>query len=190
MGTGADMSEWLVAIAVIAGTNPARLAPALPRGDRDRSERVLVTAFGSVIAAVVLAVLVAAGGSVAGWLEVSAPTFAVAAGLVLVLAAIGQAVRAPHAEPSRPGRGAALVPVAVPFVLRPEVGLLCLAAGAGSAEVGAMIGLIGAVLGTVVGAWVDADGTTLRVTAWTARLLEVAAVAAGIAITVDGVVAV
>jgi small neutral amino acid transporter SnatA (MarC family) len=184
------VNGWLVAIAVIAAVNPPRLAPALPRQDRTPGERVVVAAVGASLAAAVLALFVVVGGPVAEWLDVSAPTLAVGAGLVLALAAIGQAVREPRAEPSLPGRRAALVPVAVPFVLRPEVGLLCLAAGAGDAPLGAIVGLGGAIVGIAVGARVEVAGTTGRLTRWRGRVLAAVALVAGIAITVDGVVAV
>lgn len=184
------MNGWLVAIAVVSAVNPARLAPALPRGDRPAGERALVSASGATAAAAVLALLVVLGEPVADWLDVSTPTFAVGAGLVLALAAIGQAVRAPRTEPALPGRRAALVPVAVPFVLRPEVGLLCLAAGAGGASSGAIAGLAAAVVGVALAGRLEIDGTTGRITRWAARGLEVAALVAGISLTVDGVLAV
>jgi small neutral amino acid transporter SnatA (MarC family) len=184
------MSQWLVAIALVAAVNPPRLAPALPRGDRPPRERVVVATTGAVLAAAALGGLVAVGTPVAGWLDVSAPTFAVAAGLVLAIAAIGQAARRPRPEPSLPGRRGALVPVAVPFVLRPEAGLVCLAAGAGDVALGAVVGLVGVVAGTTVAAWIDTQGVTGRTTRWAARLFEVAALTAGVAITVDGVIAV
>jgi small neutral amino acid transporter SnatA (MarC family) len=184
------MSQWLVAIALVAAVNPPRLAPALPRGDRSPSERVVVATSGAVLAAAVLAALVALGNPVTRWLDVSAPTFAVAAGLVLALAGVGQAARRPRAEPSLPGRRAALVPVAVPFVLRPEAGLVCLAAGAGDVVLGSLVGLVVVVAMTAAAAWIDTEGVSGRATRWAARLLEVAALATGIAITVDGVIAV
>jgi len=184
------MSGWLVVIALVGGVNAARLAPVLPRGDRTVGERVAVGGLGALLACAVLGVLVAAGDATASWLDVSAPTFAVAAGLVLVLGAIAQAVRVPRAEPSLPGRQAAVVPVAVPFVLRPDLGLVCLAAGASDTGLAATVGLVLAVTSVVAAAAIDVDGVRGRVVRWTAWGLGVATIAAGIAITVDGVLAV
>lgn len=184
------MTGWLVVIALVAGVNAARLAPALPRGERVLGERVVVAGVGALVACTVLGVLVAAGDAAASWLDVSAPTFAVAAGLVLVLGAIAQAVRVPRPEPSLSGRQAALVPVAVPFVLRPDLGLVCLAAGASDTGLAAAVGLVLVAVTVVAAAAIVADDVPGRVVRWIAWGLSVATIAAGIAITVDGVLAV
>lgn len=184
------MAGWLVVVAVVAGINPARSAPALPRRDRSSSERALVAGAGAAIAAVVLGLLALAGDSVASWWEVSAPTFAVGAGLVLALAAVAQVVRRPRAEPALPGRRAALVPVAVPFVLRPEVGLVALAAGAADREAWVAAALVLVVAGVAATAAASVDGVTGRVLRWLAAVGSVAALASGIALTTDGVLSV
>jgi small neutral amino acid transporter SnatA (MarC family) len=184
------MNAWIVAIALIAGANAPRLAPALPRGERSPGERALVAAGGAGLAAICLLVLAVAGDPIASWWEVSAPTVAVAAGLVLVLATIASVARRPRAEPALPGRRAVLVPVAVPFVLRPELGLVCLAAGAGDQLPAAAGGLAVIVASVTVAALASDDGPSRRVVAWAAWGCQVATIAAGIAITVDGVLAV
>ena len=184
------MSAWIVAIALIAGANAPRLAPALPRGGRTRTERMIVAAGGAGLAAVCLLGLAVAGDPIASWWDVSAPTVAVAAGLVLVLATVATVARRPRTEPALPGRRAMFVPVAVPFVLRPELGLLCLAAGADGLLVAAAGGLVAIVASVTVAALTSDEGTSRRVVAWAAWGCQVATIAAGIAITVDGVLAV
>lgn len=183
------MSGWLVVVAVVAGVNPARLAPALPRGERATAERAMVAGAGAALAALALGLLALAGDAVASWWEVSAPTFAVGAGLVLALAAVAQAVRRPRPEPALPGRRAALVPVAVPFVLRPEVGLVALAAGAADREAWVAVGLVLVVAGAAAAA-ISIGGVAGRVLRWLAAVGSVAALASGIALTTGGVLSV
>jgi small neutral amino acid transporter SnatA (MarC family) len=179
-----------VVVAIVAGVNPARLAPALPRGERTPNERTWVAGLGALAAGVVLAVMALGGDTFADALDVSAPTMTVAAGLVLAIAAVGQAVRAPRPEPALDRRRAALVPVMVPFVLRPEVGVLCLAAGAADQVGAALVGLLVAAGLVALSGHADVEGITGRVLQWSARVGQAAALVAGIALTVDGVSAV
>ena len=67
----------------------------------------------------------------------SAPALRIAAGAVAVIGGIADLVRRPPAPtPALPGRRAALVPVAVPLVVRPALVVIALSAGA---DVGAWL---------------------------------------------------
>lgn len=186
MGT----SGWLIAVALVAGINPFRLAPGLPRGDRSRSERVLVAALGAGAAGAVLVGLGAVGPAAIDWLSVSDPTMRVAAGVVLSVAGVvALVVGGPAAEPSLAGRGAALVPVAVPFVLRPEVGLVAVSGGA-DGHLGAVAGgVLAAVVLVALAALSDLDDGSVaeRVQQWSGRLVAAVCLLAGLALLVSGV---
>jgi len=183
---------WLTALAAALALNPVRLVVRGPRGVGARG----AVALGTGVAVVVLGLVAAAGGPLLRALDVSAATAVVAAGLAVAvggLLAVGWPLRA---EPAESGWRAGLVPVAVPLALRPELLLLALAAGAGGQGWAALAGVaVGAVL-AVAGAGRRPAGEGARsgpgrvVADWAARLLAVGALAAGVALIVDGVYAV
>ena len=73
----------------------------------------------------------AVGGPLLDALDVSEPSFRVAAGIVAALAgAVDLFRRPPSPEPALAGWRAALVPVAIPVVARPALLVLALGAGA------------------------------------------------------------
>jgi len=184
-------SAWLIALAVFATANPARVAPALPRGARPAGERALVTVLGAGLATAVLVGLALAGEAIVDGLGVSAPTMRVAAGLALLATGLRDLwVAPPGPDPALTGRAAALVPVAVPLVLRPELGVLAVSAGADVGPAPVALPLV-AVVGVLAGlATMDLDGPAARVTRWAARLGGVLVLATGTALTVDGVLSV
>ena len=186
MGT----SGWLIAVALVAGINPFRLAPGLPRGDRARPERMLVAALGSGAAGAVLVGLGIVGPAVVDWLSVSDPTLRVAAGVVLAVSTVvALVVGGPAAEPALAGRGAALVPVAVPFVLRPEVGLVALSGGA-DGHLGAVVGgLLAAAVLVALAALPDLGDRSVaeRVQRWSGRVAAAVGLLAGLTLLVSGV---
>lgn len=183
-------ATWLVAIGIVVVANPARVAATLPAGT-GAVGRVPVAAAGAILGAGVLVVLAALGSGLLSWLDVSAPTFRVGAGLVVTIAALRNVVVGPPSpEPSLSGWGAAVVPVTVPAVLRPELGILVLSVGGVEGVAVATVALIVAVLGVVAVATVPLDGVTGRVLDWSARLTSLIAAAIGIALTVEGVLAV
>jgi len=120
---------------------------------------------------------------------VSNPSFRIAAGVVAVLAGASDFLRRPpSADPSLPGRRAALVPVALPVVARPA--LLVIAIGAGADETVALTAAAMAFgVGTLalLAARCPTDGPGGRALRWGVRLLAAVLVAAGTALGVDGV---
>jgi small neutral amino acid transporter SnatA (MarC family) len=120
------MNTFLAAVAFLFAVNPARRALELV----PRPERRIAAAAGAGVVAVV-AVLAGVSGPLLDLLDVSPPTFRVAAGLVLAFRGLLDLVRAPVPEPEGlSGWGEALFPVGFPVMFRPELAVLALAAGA------------------------------------------------------------
>ena len=109
------MSLTLLVIAAVAVVNAPRVRTALPR-----VETVLVAGVGAALTWVVLVPLAALADAVIDGAAVASSTLRMATGLVLVLqGGLAFVTGAPRAEPSLPGRRAALVPVAFPVLLTP-----------------------------------------------------------------------
>jgi small neutral amino acid transporter SnatA (MarC family) len=125
-------------------------------------------------------------------LDVSDPSFRLAAGIVAALAGAADLFRRPPGpDPALPGRRAALVPVAIPVVARPALLVLALGAGADQGvlvSVGAMA--VGVALLTALTAGRSTDGPRGRAIRWAARLLATGLVACGVILAIDGIVAV
>ena len=125
-------------------------------------------------------------------LDVSAPSFRTAAGIVAVLGGVADLIRRPAPpEPALAGRRAALVPVAIPVVARPV--LLVMALGAGIdhgvlVSAGAMA--IGVALVTALVVHGSTEGPGGRVLRWADRLLAAGLVASGVLLAIDGILAV
>jgi small neutral amino acid transporter SnatA (MarC family) len=174
------MNMFLAAAALLFAVNPARRALELaPRPDR----RIATVAGAGVVAAI--AALAGVSGPLLDLLDVSPPTFRVAAGLVLAFRGLLDLVRAPTPEPEGlSGWGEALFPVGFPVLFRPEVAVLALAAGAdlGAARAGILslvpVGL--AVLAVV--RW-----RHVRSARAVGALLSVGAIVVGAALITDGV---
>jgi small neutral amino acid transporter SnatA (MarC family) len=182
-------SGWLWAAALVLALNPARAAFASPRAGRSRRTVVGVAAAGGVIGGLAACAAAAAGDPLLDALDVSDPSFRIAAGIVAALAGAADFFRRPPPpEPALAGWSAALVPVAIPVVARPS--LLVLALGAGADEgvlvsAGAMAMGIALLAGLVV-AW-PIDGPGGRVLRWAGRLLAAGLVASGVLLAVNGV---
>jgi len=186
------MSGALVILAFVVAVNPARLYGALPRAD-DRRSRVLVTVLGGAGSLAVYAALAAVAESLLDWLDVAPASMRIAAGLVLLVAGGRDLVgRPPAAEPALRGWQAAIVPVAIPLLLRPELAVLAIAAGADDGFVATVVAATLAVLLVVISAWAPAEPAPLpaRVRDWLVRLTAVALIAVAAAIAVDGILAV
>jgi small neutral amino acid transporter SnatA (MarC family) len=181
-------SGWLWAAALLLALNPARAAFGVPRSRSPRTA-VAVAAAGGAIGALAVCAAAALGGPLLEALDVSEPSFRIAAGIVAVLVGATDLFRRPPpAEPALSGRRAALVPVAIPVVARPALLVLALGAGADRGvlvSAGAMA--IGVVLLTGLVAGWPADGPGGRVIRWAARVLALALVACGVILTVAGV---
>jgi small neutral amino acid transporter SnatA (MarC family) len=182
-------SGWLWAAALVLALNPARAAFGVPRAGRSPRSAVGVAAAGGAIGGLAVCAAATAGGPLLEALDVSEPSFRIAAGIVAgITGAADMFRRPPPPEPALAGWRAALIPVAIPVVARPA--LLVLALGAGADEgvllsVGAMATGVVLLIGLVAGS--PTDGAGGRVLRWTGRLLAAALVAGGVILTVDGV---
>jgi small neutral amino acid transporter SnatA (MarC family) len=182
-------SGWLWAAALVLALNPARAAFAIPRAGRSRRTVAGVAAVGGVIGGLGVCAAAAAGGPLLDALDVSDPSFRIAAGIVAALAGAADLFRRPPPpEPALAGWSAALIPVAIPAVARPALVVLALGAGADRSALlsaGAMATGIALLTGLVVVC--RTEGTQGRVLRWAARLLAAGLVASGVLLAVDGV---
>jgi small neutral amino acid transporter SnatA (MarC family) len=148
-----------------------------------------VGAVGGLIGGLAVCAAAIAGGPLLEALDVSEPSFRIAAGVVATLAGAADLFRRPPtAEPALAGWGAALIPVAIPVVARPALLVLALGAGADRGvlvSAGAMAMGIALLTGLVVAR--PTEGPEGRVLRWAGRLLAAALVASGILLAVDGV---
>jgi multiple antibiotic resistance protein len=178
---------WVIALVV--ALNPARAAFGIPRAGRPRRTIVAVAVIGGLIGGLAVLAAAIAGGPLLDALDVSDPSFRLAAGVVAVLIGIADLFRRPPApEPALPGWRAALVPVAIPVVARPGLLVLALGAGAdGYAGLAAAAMAIGIALLAAIVAWSRTVGVGGRVLRWASRLLGAALVACGVVLAVDGV---
>jgi len=182
-------SGWLWAAALVLALNPARAAFGLPRGGRWPRDVLGVAVLGGAVGALLVCAAAVVGSPLLDALDVSEPSFRVAAGIVAALAGGADLFRRPPApEPALAGWRAALSPVAIPVVARPVVLLLALSAGADRGllpTAGAMA--IGIALVTGLAAGAPTDGSGGRTLRWASRLLATGLVACGIIIALDGI---
>jgi small neutral amino acid transporter SnatA (MarC family) len=182
-------SGWLWAAVLVLALNPARAAFGVPRAGRSSRSVLGAAAAGGAIGGLVVCAAAAVGGPLLDALDVSDPSFRVAAGIVAGLAGAVDLFRNPPSpEPALPGWRAALVPVAIPAVARPA--LLVVALGAGAEQgflvsAGAMAAGVALLIGVVAG-W-RTEGPGRRALLWVVRLLAAALVAGGVILTIDGV---
>jgi small neutral amino acid transporter SnatA (MarC family) len=185
-------SGWLWAAVILLALNPARAAFAVPREGRSRRTVVRLALAGGAIGGLVVVVAALAGDPLLDLLDVSEPSFRLAAGIVAVVAGAADLFRRPPApEPALPGWRAALVPIAIPAVARPALLVLALGAGADErvlASVRAM--LLGVALLTIIAALWPTEGPRGRALRWAGRLLAAGLVACGVILAIDGILAV
>jgi small neutral amino acid transporter SnatA (MarC family) len=187
--SGDQSSGWLWAIALVVALNPARAAFGIPRSGRSQESAVGVAVLGGLIGGLAVVAASIAGGPLLDALDVSEPSFRIAAGIVAVLVGAADLFRRPPPpEPALAGWRAALVPVAFPIAARPGVLVLALGAGAerGGWVAAAAMAIAVAVLAGLV-AWSRTDGPAGRVLRWASRLLATALVACGVILATDGV---
>jgi small neutral amino acid transporter SnatA (MarC family) len=182
-------SGWLWAATLLLALNPARAAFGIPRVGRSPQTVVGVAAAGGMIGGLAVCAAAAAGDPLLDALEVSEPSFRLAAGIVALLAGATDLFRRPPPpEPALPGWRAALVPVAIPIVARPALVVLALGAGAErSVLVSAAAMAVGIALLTALAAARSPEGPAGRVLGWAGRLLAAGLVACGVILAVDGI---
>jgi small neutral amino acid transporter SnatA (MarC family) len=182
-------SGWLWAAALLLALNPARAAFGVPRAGRSPGAVAGLAVAGGAIGALAVCAAAAAGGPLLEALDVSEPSFRIAAGIVAGLAGAVDLFRRPPApEPALPGRRAALIPVAFPVVARPALIVLALGAGADRGvlvSLGAMA--VGVALMSGLAARWSTEGPRGRFLRWAGRLLAVGLVACGVLLAIDGV---
>jgi small neutral amino acid transporter SnatA (MarC family) len=189
-GPGDDApSGWLWAAALVLALNPARAAFGVPRAGRLPLTVAGVAAVGGVIGGLAVCAAASAGGPLLERLDVSEPSFRIAAGIVALLTGAADLFRRPPPPaPALAGWRATLVPVALPVVARPTLLVLALGAGAERgvvASAGAMA--IGIALLTALAAGCPTGGPGGRVLRWAGRLVAAALLACGVILAVDGV---
>jgi small neutral amino acid transporter SnatA (MarC family) len=182
-------SGWLWAVALILALNPARAALGVPRAGRSPRAVAGVAALGGMIGASAVCAAAAAGGPLLDVLDVSEPSFRIAAGIVAALAGGADLFqRPPPPEPALAGWRAALIPVAIPVVAHPALLVLALSAGADRGvllSAGAMA--MGIAPLTALAAGWPTEGPGGRLLRWAGRLLAAGLVACGVILTVDGI---
>jgi small neutral amino acid transporter SnatA (MarC family) len=182
-------SGWLWAAALLLALNPCRAAFAVPHAGRSLRAVAGTATAGGTIGGLVVCAVAAAGGPLLDALDVSQPSFRLAAGILAVLAGAADLFRPPPPpEPALAGWHAALIPVALPLVARPALVVMALGAGADRGvlvSVGAMATGIALLTGLAVG-W-PTEGPSGRGLRWASRLLAAALVACGAVLGVDGV---
>lgn len=188
-GAGDDApSALLWLIALVAALNPARAAFGIP-GTRGSPSAFGLAALGGLLGGLAVCAAAALGGSVLDLLDVSEPSFRIAAGAVAALGGVADLFRRPpEPEPALAGWRAALVPVAIPLVARPVLLVMALGAGADrSALVAAgSMAIAVALLGGLTAGW-SPNGSRGRVLRWASRLLAAVLVACGVVLGADGV---
>ena len=181
-------SGWLWVLVLVLALNPARATFGVPRAGRSPRTAAGVAAVGGAIGGLTVCAAAAAGGPLLEALDVSEPSFRLAAGIVAVLAGMADVFRRPPApEPALSGWRAALIPVAVPVVARPALMVLALGAGADRdvlVSAGAMA--IGVALLAGLVAWWPVEGPRGRALRWAARLLAAGLVGCGVLLAIDG----
>lgn len=132
----------MAAVAAVVTVNPLRVWPGAP--GRSLRQRLGYASGGAL--AVLAAVLAVSdlSGLARDALGISAPTARIAAGAALIVVGVRDMVAGPaRVEPALPGWKAAIVPVAVPHLFGPGLGVLVVSAGAdlGPERAGAAIGI-------------------------------------------------
>ena len=178
----------MAAVAAVVTVNPLRVWPGAPgRSPRQR----LGYAVGGAL--VVLAAVLAVSdlsGLARDALEISAPTARIAAGAALIAIGVRDMIAGPaQVEPALPGWKAAIVPVVVPHILGPGLGMLAVSAGAdlGPERTGVAIGIALAVTASVMALPPPKSRAGARAIRAGHALTGAAAVLIGAALAVDGV---
>lgn len=188
---GAAPSAWLWLLALVAAFNPARVALGVPERRARSSERATIAGLGSLVGAGLVVLAAVASDALLDAFDVTAPAFRIAAGIVGAVAGIVAVVR--RGVPigaALPGRRAALVPVAVPFVANVALVVLAISAAADRGLATVVVAVAAGTVLTVAAALAPPDGTTGRLLAVAIRATAAVLVLTGVLLTIDGVLAV
>jgi small neutral amino acid transporter SnatA (MarC family) len=180
-------AAWLWLIAIVAAVNPCRVAFGVPRRGASRRGVAAVAALGAALGAVAVVLLAIGSGPLLDAADVSSPAVRIAAGTVAAVAGVLQMIRRPPSpEPSLPGWGAAIVPVAIPLFIAPAVVALAVGANAdrGAGVVGAIA--MGAAL-LVLACLAPLRDTRARVMRWAAHLTAAALLATSVLLVIAGI---
>ncbi|MFN3215401.1 MAG: hypothetical protein ACE367_02780 [Acidimicrobiales bacterium] len=174
------MTVLMAFLATMLAVNPPRRALEL-----DPRPRPDAAALGAAAVLAVVVVVAWVSDPLLSALDVSDPNWRIAAGLVLAARGLVDLVLAPKPFPEGwSGRGEALIPVAFPVLLRPEVAAIGLAAGTDQGVVvagaAAAVALAAAVAATT---WWTKQAPARAV----AGVISAAAAAVGITLMVQGV---
>jgi small neutral amino acid transporter SnatA (MarC family) len=181
-------AAWLWLIAIVAAVNPCRAAFGVPRRGASRRGVAAVAALGAALGAAAVALLAIGTGPLLDAADVSSPAVRIAAGTVAAVAGVLQMIRRPPSpEPSLPGWGAAIVPVAIPLFIAPAVVALAVGANA-DRGVGFVVGAIamGAAL-LVLACLAPLRDTRARVMRWAAHLTAAALLATSVLLVIAGI---
>lgn len=178
------MSIWLVYAGYLAAVNPARLRPALPDGND--SSRWFSIIGGAVLTLGVGIGLVAWSTNLLDALDITPETWRIAAGVIATVVGLrGLALPDRAAEPELGGKWAAVVPVAFPLLITPELVALISIFGATEPATRSLGGLA---LALAIGA-ATALVAHRRPGLWLAgaRLFAAVLILVGLAMVVEGI---
>jgi small neutral amino acid transporter SnatA (MarC family) len=181
-------AAWLWLIAIVAAVNPCRAAFGVPRRGASRGGVAAVAAVGAALGAAVVALLAIGLDPLLDAADVSSPAIRIAAGAVAALAGALQMIRRPPSpEPSLPGWGAALVPVAIPLFIAPAVVALAVSANAdrGAGFVVGAVALGAALL--VLACLAPLRDVSARVMRWAGHLTAAALLATSVLLILAGI---
>ncbi len=176
------MSLPLLILAVVGAVNAPRIRPALARAG---TARWTVAAAGLGLALAAVVGVAAASGPFLDGIDVSPEAWRVAAGVVLLAAGV-RVVVSPRAaaEPGLAGYGAALIPVAFPLLLTPELVMLGVSAGA---DLGTATTSLAAAIALAGVAVIPYERFPATVAAAAARFHGAFVVVGGLALIVEGI---
>jgi small neutral amino acid transporter SnatA (MarC family) len=181
-------AAWLWLIATVAAVNPCRSAFGVPRRGASPRRIVAVAAVGAALGAAVVALLAIGSGPLLDAADVSSPAIRIAAGTVAAVAGALQMIRRPPSpEPSLPGWGAAVVPVAIPLFIAPAVVALAVSANADRGA-GLVVGAVamGAAL-LVLACLAPLRDVGSRVMRWAGQLTAAALLATSVLLVIAGI---
>ena len=165
-----------VLVAFLAALNPPAIAAALPR-----SVTMRATAIAALLAAALVAIAAGLSEPVLDVLDVSAPTFRVAAGAVLAVAGLRWVVVGARPVDDEDSRPLALLPRLFP----PQLLAITITVSVEDGVVtSAVAGAVALLLAVIAARW---RGRGLLWWSWSARLVGLAGVAIGLSLVVDGV---